>query len=135
MSDENGVKSWTTGTIENKNEGGEEIVLSYDFGNTLEATIAKYGENVVHYNACLRLAVATRNKLYALVSQEDGPRDAGSIEAILAEMAEWIPTVSQSRAKKSPADAALAASVFHYNNYPVPLIKRFLRDQGVLVRS
>jgi len=36
---------------------------------------------------------------------------------------------------KGKADAALAASVFHYNNYPVPMIKRFLRDQGVLVRS
>ncbi|MCJ7712894.1 imidazole glycerol phosphate synthase subunit HisF [Candidatus Bathyarchaeota archaeon] len=35
---------------------------------------------------------------------------------------------------KGKADAALAASVFHYNNYPVPTIKRFLLDQGVIVR-
>jgi imidazole glycerol-phosphate synthase subunit HisF len=33
------------------------------------------------------------------------------------------------------ADAALAASVFHYNQYPVPVIKEFLRRQGVNVRS
>ena len=32
------------------------------------------------------------------------------------------------------ADAALAASVFHYNQYPVPVIKEFLRKQGVIVR-
>jgi cyclase len=32
------------------------------------------------------------------------------------------------------ADAALAASVFHYNQYPVPVIKEFLRRQGVIVR-
>ena len=32
------------------------------------------------------------------------------------------------------ADAALAASVFHYNKYPVPVIKEFLRGQGVIVR-
>ena len=32
------------------------------------------------------------------------------------------------------ADAALAASVFHYKQYPVPVIKEFLRRQGVIVR-
>lgn len=32
------------------------------------------------------------------------------------------------------ADAALAASVFHYNKYPVPMLKGFLRKQGVIVR-
>jgi cyclase len=32
------------------------------------------------------------------------------------------------------ADAALAASVFHYNKYPVPVVKEFLRKQGVIVR-
>ena len=32
------------------------------------------------------------------------------------------------------ADAALAASVFHYNQYPVPVVKEFLREQGVIVR-
>ena len=33
------------------------------------------------------------------------------------------------------ADAALAASVFHYNQYPIPAIKEFLRKQGVIVRT
>jgi cyclase len=32
------------------------------------------------------------------------------------------------------ADAALAASVFHYNKYPVPVVKEFLRKRGVIVR-
>jgi cyclase len=32
------------------------------------------------------------------------------------------------------ADAALAASVFHYNKYPVPVVKEFLRKQGVIIR-
>jgi cyclase len=32
------------------------------------------------------------------------------------------------------ADAALAASVFHYNNYPVQVVKKFLQNQGVLIR-
>jgi len=32
------------------------------------------------------------------------------------------------------ADAALAASVFHYNKYPVPVVKGYLRRQGVNVR-
>jgi cyclase len=32
------------------------------------------------------------------------------------------------------ADAALAASVFHYNKYPVPAVKEYLRKKGVIVR-
>jgi cyclase len=32
------------------------------------------------------------------------------------------------------ADAALAASVFHYNKYPVPVIKDYLRRMGVTIR-
>jgi len=32
------------------------------------------------------------------------------------------------------ADAALAASVFHYKKYPIPCIKKFLKDNGVIVR-
>jgi cyclase len=32
------------------------------------------------------------------------------------------------------ADAALAASIFHYNEYGVPATKRYLADRGVPVR-
>jgi len=32
------------------------------------------------------------------------------------------------------ADAALAASVFHYNKYPVPVVKEYLRKEEVIVR-
>jgi cyclase len=35
---------------------------------------------------------------------------------------------------KGKADAALAASVFHYNKYPVQVVKDFLRRKGVIVR-
>ncbi|MEM2189797.1 MAG: HisA/HisF-related TIM barrel protein, partial [Nitrososphaerota archaeon] len=35
---------------------------------------------------------------------------------------------------KGKADAALAASVFHYSKYPVPVIKKFLSERGVPVR-
>jgi len=32
------------------------------------------------------------------------------------------------------ADAALAASIFHFNEYPIPEVKMYLRDKGVEVR-
>ncbi len=35
---------------------------------------------------------------------------------------------------KGKADAALAASVFHYDQYPVPVVKDYLRKMGVNVR-
>jgi len=33
------------------------------------------------------------------------------------------------------ADAALAASIFHYNQYPVPTVKDYLRKMGVTIRT
>jgi cyclase len=36
--------------------------------------------------------------------------------------------------QKTGADAALAASIFHYNTYPIPEVKKFLRSRGVVVR-
>ncbi len=33
------------------------------------------------------------------------------------------------------ADAALAASVFHYNKYPIPIVKECLRRMGVTIRK
>ncbi len=32
------------------------------------------------------------------------------------------------------ADAALAASVFHYSKYPIPVVKRYLHERGLPVR-
>ncbi len=32
------------------------------------------------------------------------------------------------------ADAALAASIFHYGEYPIPITKKYLADRGVFVR-
>ena len=31
-------------------------------------------------------------------------------------------------------DAALAASIFHYDQYPIPEVKRFLKQRGVVIR-
>jgi len=33
------------------------------------------------------------------------------------------------------ADAALAASVFHFDEYPIPTVKKFLAERGVAVRA
>jgi len=33
------------------------------------------------------------------------------------------------------ADAALAASVFHYKKYPIPVVKEYLRKMGVTIRK
>ena len=33
------------------------------------------------------------------------------------------------------ADAALAASIFHYNNYPIPKVKDYLHKMGVTIRQ
>jgi cyclase len=33
------------------------------------------------------------------------------------------------------ADAALAASIFHYDEYPIQIVKKFLRERGVSVRN
>lgn len=35
---------------------------------------------------------------------------------------------------KGKADAGLAASIFHYNEIPVPVLKQFLREKGIVVR-
>jgi cyclase len=36
--------------------------------------------------------------------------------------------------KLGEADAALAASVFHYESYPIPVVKQYLRSKGISVR-
>ena len=33
------------------------------------------------------------------------------------------------------ADAALAASIFHFNEYPVPEVKEYLKEKGVVIRD
>jgi cyclase len=32
------------------------------------------------------------------------------------------------------ADAALAASIFHFDEYPVPMVKQYLKEMGMPVR-
>jgi len=36
---------------------------------------------------------------------------------------------------KGKADAGLAASIFHYNEIPIPVLKKYLRENGIVVRS
>ena len=36
---------------------------------------------------------------------------------------------------KGKADAALAASIFHFDEYPVPMVKEYLKEKGVAVRA
>jgi imidazole glycerol-phosphate synthase subunit HisF len=36
--------------------------------------------------------------------------------------------------QKTKASAALAASIFHYNEYPIPEVKKYLKKNGVHVR-
>ncbi len=36
--------------------------------------------------------------------------------------------------KYGKADAALAASIFHFNEYPVPQVKQYLKEKGIVVR-
>ena len=36
--------------------------------------------------------------------------------------------------KVGKADAALAASIFHYNEYPIPIIKKACDKEGILMR-
>ena len=38
------------------------------------------------------------------------------------------------RAFEAGADAALAASIFHYNEYSIPATKRYLAERGIPVR-
>ncbi|HUW34395.1 MAG TPA: imidazole glycerol phosphate synthase subunit HisF [Planctomycetota bacterium] len=33
------------------------------------------------------------------------------------------------------ADAALAASIFHYGNYPIPVTKKYLQERGIEIRE
>jgi cyclase len=35
---------------------------------------------------------------------------------------------------KGKADAGLAASIFHYNEIPVPILKSYLKENGIVVR-
>ena len=35
---------------------------------------------------------------------------------------------------KGKADAGLAASIFHYNEIPVPVLKNYLKEKGIVVR-
>jgi len=36
--------------------------------------------------------------------------------------------------KKTKASAALAASIFHFNEYPIPVVKKFLKEHNISVR-
>lgn len=101
------VPNYTIGAITCKNPATEEaITVNFDFGDTLQATIDKYGEEVVHYHVCKKFATSMRNRLYAIFAQADEPISA---EEAITEMNNWRPKVTQGRAKKSLTDTALDA--------------------------
>jgi imidazole glycerol-phosphate synthase subunit HisF len=79
------------------------------------------------------------------VMNADGTKDGYDLEMTAAvSEAVRIPVVASGGAGSpvhildvlttGKADAALAASIFHFNEHPVPKVKRFLADHGVPVR-
>ncbi|QDT65887.1 imidazole glycerol phosphate synthase subunit HisF [Calycomorphotria hydatis] len=75
----------------------------------------------------------------------DGTKDGYDIEMTAAVAAAvTIPVVASGGAgapehleealTTGGADAALAASIFHYGTHPIPEVKRFLADRGVAIR-
>jgi cyclase len=93
----------------------------------------------------LRAAELGAGEFLVTSMDKDGTEDGYDIELtrIISEKVN-VPVIASGGAGKpehfvevftdGKADAALAASVFHYNKYPVPVIKEFLRKQGVIVR-
>ncbi len=75
----------------------------------------------------------------------DGTKD-GFANRQLAQMADMlkIPIIASGGAgtkehfvdvfTKGKADAGLAASIFHYNEIPIPVLKRYLKEKGIVVR-
>jgi imidazole glycerol-phosphate synthase subunit HisF len=79
------------------------------------------------------------------VMNADGTKEGYDIEMTAAvSEAVHIPVVASGGAgnpqhildvlTRGKADAALAASIFHFNQYPVPKVKQFLHEHGVPVR-
>jgi cyclase len=77
---------------------------------------------------------------------KDGTKDGYDIELtraiservnvpIIASGGAGIPKHLLEVLTEGKADAALAASIFHYNNYPVPAVKDYLRKMGVTIRT
>jgi len=74
----------------------------------------------------------------------DGTKDGYDLELIRAISSNVsIPVIASGgcgrpehflEAFKAGADAALAASIFHYDEYPIPVVKRYLKERGVHVR-
>jgi cyclase len=93
----------------------------------------------------LRAAELGAGEFLMTSMDKDGTEDGYDIELtrIISEKVN-VPVIASGGAGKpehfvevftdGKADAALAASVFHYNKYPVPVIKEFLRKKGVIVR-
>lgn len=93
----------------------------------------------------LRAAELGAGEFLVTSMDKDGTKDGYDIELtrtisekvnvpVIASGGAGVPEHFVEVFKDGKADAALAASVFHYNQYPVPVVKEFLREQGVIVR-
>jgi cyclase len=93
----------------------------------------------------LRAAELGAGEFLATSMDRDGTKDGYDIELtrtiservkvpVIASGGAGVPEHFLEVFTEGKADAALAASVFHYNQYPVQVVKKFLREQGVTVR-
>ena len=74
------------------NKGQKSLTVSYDFGDNLQAAVAKFGEEVVFSNMQQSMKIS----LQALIRRgfDKGLDD----EAIVSQAASWIPGVATQRA-------------------------------------
>lgn len=96
-------------------------------------------------NWAVRAAELGAGEFLVTSMDKDGTEDGYDLELtrIISERVN-VPVIASGGAGKpehfreafidGKADAALAASVFHYNKYPVPVLKEYLCKKGVIVR-
>ena len=96
-------------------------------------------------NWAVKCAELVAGEILLTSMDRDGTENGYDLE-LTSEMAQRvnIPVIASGGAGKpehfleaftvGKADAALAASVFHYDEYPIPVVKRFLAEKGVPMR-
>lgn len=96
-------------------------------------------------NWAVRAAELGAGEFLVTSMDKDGTEDGYDLELtrtiservnvpVIASGGAGIPEHFREAFTEGKADAALAASVFHYNKYPVQVLKEYLRKEGVIVR-